>query len=251
MTDFLSNTLLGFLLVLTRIGGFFAASPVFGWTSTPPQTKAAIAMLLAVFFSAITPYTPPTASPDVLQIVIWTVAEAVYGIALGLVTYALFNVVRNVARIGEHLMGLDIASELDPLTEEQENTLAILVEMFFVLLLFASGGHHILLKILSRSYDHFAIGQIPSVGQLTESVLKSGSAMMMLSLQMTAPILAVFMLIMVVIAIIAKIAPESNILFLSMPIRVGVGLFIFGLLTPHFSGYLQTFVLWLDKLLVV
>jgi flagellar biosynthetic protein FliR len=75
--------------------------------------------------------------------------------------------------------------------------------------------------------------------------------MLMLSLQMAAPILVVFMLIMVVMAIMAKIAPESNILFLSMPIRIGIGLFIFGLLTPYFSGYLQTFVLWLDKLLVV
>lgn len=249
--DILNNTLLGFLLVLTRIGAFFAASPVFGWTSIPPQTKAAIAILLAIFFSAIIPYAPPTASPDILQIVIWTGTEAVYGIALGLVTYALFNVVRNVARIGEQQMGLDIASELDPLTDEQENTLAILIEMIFVLLLFATSGHHILLKILSRSYDHFAIGQIPSIGQLTESILRSGSAMLMLSLQMSAPILAVFMLIMVVMAIMAKIAPESNILFLSLPVRVGVGLFLFGLLAPYINGYLQIFVQWLDKLLVV
>jgi flagellar biosynthesis protein FliR len=52
-------------------------------------------------------------------------------------------------------------------------------------------------------------------------------------------------------AIMAKIAPESNILFLSLPVRVGVGLIIFGLMAPYVHGYLQTFVLWLDKLLVV
>ncbi len=251
MTDFLTHILLGFMLVLTRVGAFFVASPVFSWTSIPPQSKTAIAILLAIFFSSITSYTPPTASPDVLQIIIWTGAEAVYGIALGLVAYALFNVIRNVARIGEQEMGMDIASELDPLTEEQENVLAILVEMIFVLLLFATGGHHILLKILARSYDRFAIGQIPSIAMLTESILQSGSAMLMLSLQMATPILAVFLLIMVVMAILAKIAPESDILFLSMPIRVGIGIFIFGLLAPYLVNYLQTFVQWLDKLLVV
>lgn len=249
--DFLGGTLLGFMLVLTRVGAFFAASPIFGWTSIPPQTKTAMAMLLAIFFSAITPYSPPVGQPDTLQIILWTAAEAIYGLALGLVAYALFGVVRNAARIGEQQMGLDIATELDPLTEEQENTLAILIEMIFALLLFATSGHHILLKILSRSYDHFTIGQIPSVAQLTESILRSGSAMLMLSLQMAAPIMAVFMLIIVVMAIMAKIAPESNILFLSMPVRVGVGLFIFGLMTPYISNYLQTFVLWLDKLLVI
>jgi flagellar biosynthetic protein FliR len=249
--EFLSGTLLGFMLVLTRVGAFFAASPVFGWASIPPQTKTAMAMLLAIFFSAMTPYAPPAEQPDILQIILWTGAEAIYGVALGLVAYALFGVVRNAARIGEQQMGLDIASELDPLTEEQENTLAILIEMIFALLLFATSGHHILLKILARSYDHFGVGQIPSAAQLTESVLRSGSAMLMLSLQMAAPIIAVFMLIVVVMAIMAKIAPESNILFLSLPVRVGVGLFIFGLLTPYISNYLQTFVLWLDKLLVV
>jgi len=175
-----------------------------------------------------------SAAPDVLQIIIWTASEAVYGLALGLVAYALFGVVRNAARIGEQQMGLNVASEMDPLTEEQENALAILVEIFFILLLFASNGHHILLKIIARSYDRFGIAQIPDIGKLMESILLSGSA-----------------LLMVVLAIMARVAPESNILFLSLPVRVGLGLLIYGILMPFANEYLKQFVLWLDKLLVI
>jgi flagellar biosynthetic protein FliR len=251
MDTFITGKILGFLLIATRVGAFFTASPVFNWASVPPQTKTAVAVVLAIFFAGISPMPQLSAAPDVLEIVIWTAFEAIYGLALGLVAYALFGVVRNAARIGEQQMGLNVASEMDPLTEEQENALAILVEIFFILLLFASNGHHILLKIIARSYDRFGIGQIPDIGKLMESILLSGSAMLMLSLQMSAPVLAIFLLLMVVLAIMARVAPESNILFLSLPVRVGLGLLIYGILMPFVNEYLKQFVLWLDRLLVV
>jgi flagellar biosynthetic protein FliR len=229
MDTFITGKILGFILITTRVGAFFTASPVFNWASVPPQTKTAVAVLLAIFFAGVSPMPQLSAAPDVLQIIIWTASEAVYGLALGLVTYALFGVVRNAARIGEQQMGLNVASEMDPLTDEQENALAILIEIFFILLLFASNGHHILLK----------------------SILLSGSAMLMLSLQMSAPVLAIFLLLMVVLAIMARVAPESNILFLSLPVRVGLGLLIYGILMPFANEYLKQFVLWLDKLLVI
>jgi flagellar biosynthetic protein FliR len=75
--------------------------------------------------------------------------------------------------------------------------------------------------------------------------------MLMLSLQMAAPVLAVFLLLMVVLAIMARIAPESDVLFLSLPIRIGLGLIIMGVLSPFLGEYFKLFVVWLDKLLVV
>jgi flagellar biosynthetic protein FliR len=68
---------------------------------------------------------------------------------------------------------------------------------------------------------------------------------------MAAPVLAVFLLLMVVLAIMARIAPETNILFLSLPVRVGLGLIIMGVLAPFLGEYFKLFVVWLDRLLVV
>ena len=47
--------LLGFAMVLTRISGFFMLLPVFGWTTVPIRIKVAMTILIAIFFSTITP----------------------------------------------------------------------------------------------------------------------------------------------------------------------------------------------------
>jgi flagellar biosynthetic protein FliR len=249
--DFLEGRILGTVLILTRLGAFWAVCPVFSWPTIPEYIKVAAAVVMSIFLAGITPFPALAQSPDILEIIIWTASEAVYGLAMGLVAYALYAIIRNTAGIAEQEIGLSMASVLDPTTEEQEGILTVLMELFLILLLFATDSHHILLKILSRSYDHFGIGQIPSIVDLTRSVIMSGSAMLMLSLQMAAPILAAFLLLMIVMAIMARIAPETNILFLSLPIQIGLGLTALGILTPFLGDYLKHFVSWLDKLIPV
>jgi flagellar biosynthetic protein FliR len=249
--DILNGKMLGVVLILTRIGAFWAVCPIFSWQAIPTQIKAAAVTVLSIFIAGITPFPAIAQTPDTVEILLWTSAEAIYGLAMGLVAYTLFAVIRSAASIAEQQIGLTMASVLDPMTEEQEGVLTIMMEMFFVLLLFAGQGHHVLLKILSRSYGSFGVGQTPSLGKLVESVILSGSAMLMLSLQMAAPVLAVFLLLMVVLAIMARIAPETDVLFLSLPIRIGLGLIIMGVLSPFLGEYFKLFVVWLDKLLVV
>jgi flagellar biosynthetic protein FliR len=249
--DFLEGRMLGTVLILTRLGAFWAVCPVFSWTTIPGQVKVAAAVVLSIFLAGITPFPAMAQSPDILQILIWTGSEAVYGLGLGIVAYALYAVIRSTANIAEQELGLTMATVLDPTTEEQEGVLAVLMELFLILLLFTTESHHILLKILNRSYSHFGVGQIPSIGDLTQSVILSGSAMLMLSLQMAAPILAAFMLLKIVMAIMARIAPESNILFLSLPVQIGLGLTAMGILTPFLGDYLKHFIVWMDKLIIV
>jgi flagellar biosynthesis protein FliR len=249
--NFLDGRMLGAVLILTRLGAFWSVCPVFSWPAIPDQIKVAAAIIISIFLAGITPFPAMAQSPDILLIMIWTASEAVYGLALGIVTYAMFGVIRNTATIASQEIGLNMANVLDPTTEDQESVLAVLMELFLILLLFATDSHHILLKILNRSYGHFGVGQIPSIAELTRSIILSGSAMLMLSLQMAAPILAAFLLLRIVMAILARIAPEANILFLSLPIQIGLGLTTLGILAPFLGDYLKYFILWLDKLIVV
>ena len=75
--------------------------------------------------------------------------------------------------------------------------------------------------------------------------------MLLLGLKMSTPVLAIFLLITVSLAIMARIAPEVNILFLSMPIRIGAGLMMAGIYLPFISNFAKEYTKWLDKLLPI
>ena len=103
----------------------------------------------------------------------------------------------------------------------------------------------------SLTTEAFPIGTVPGIAQLVEGVIVAISTMLVLGLKMSAPILASFLLMMVILAILARIAPETNILFLSLPVRVGLGLLMVGIFLPFVNNFIKEFAHWMDKLVPV
>lgn len=247
--ELMIEKLLGFVMVLTRISAFFLVLPVFGWVSIPAQVKAAMTILTAVFFSMITAVPVDARQVSVVEAILLLANEATYGLALGLVAALLFSAVKFGGRIVERQMGLAMAQILDPLTGESTQVLGSLLEMIFVMLFLSANGHHLFLLTIGKSYEAFPPGTIPSVSALAGGVIAAGSTLLLAGLRLAAPILAAFLVLMVILAVLARIVPEMNILFISLPLRVGLGLLMVAVFLPLISGFVNEFADWMGKLL--
>ena len=146
-------------------------------------------------------------------------------------------------------MGFTMAHVVDPLTNERGKPLGNLLEMIFVLLFFSVNGHHLFLLIISKSYEAFPVGTVPTIGILTGGVVSASSAMFVATLRLAAPVLAAFLVLMVALALLARLVPEMNILFISMPVRVGLGLIMTSMFLPFTKGYITEMANWMAKLL--
>ncbi len=245
------STLLGLALILTRISGFFLVLPIFGWQAIPVQIKAAVAVVLSVFFCTCKPLAVSPAEVSTSTAIILLTGEAVYGLALGLITALLFSVVMLSGRIAEQQMGMTMSEIVDPLKGEETGELSSLLEMIFVLLFLSANGHHLLLQIISRSYDVFPPGTVPTLGVLVEGVINTGSVMFIASLRLAAPLLGAFLVLMVALALLARLVPEMDILMVSLPARVGLGLFLVAAFMPFVAGFVTEMADWMGKLLPI
>jgi flagellar biosynthetic protein FliR len=245
----MNERLLGFVMVLTRISALFLVLPVFSWKSIPVRIKIALTVPVAIFFSITTPFPINANRVSALEAGLLISNEALYGLALGLVVTIIFAVVKFSGRIIERQMGLAMAQILDPLTGERTQPLGNLFEMVFILLFLNANGHHLFLLIISRSYETFPAGNIPTISVLTAGIIKSGSTMLVAGLRLAAPLLAAYLLLMVVLAVLARIVPEMNILFISLPLRVGLGLLMAAIFVPFVNGFVAEFADWMGKLL--
>jgi flagellar biosynthetic protein FliR len=247
--ELIIEKLLGFIMVLTRISAFFLILPVFGWKSIPVRIKVALTVLLAIFFSMITSVPFETGRVSLIEAILFLANEATYGLALGLIANFLFATVKFSGRIIERQMGFAMAQVLDPLTGEDTQPLGGLLEMIFILLFLSANGHHLFLLIISRSYETFPAGSIPTMPVLAEGVVLAGSTMLMAGLKLAAPILAAFLVLMVILAILARMVPEMNILFISLPMRVGLGLLMVVVFLPFINTFVAEFADCMGKLL--
>jgi len=241
--------LLAFVMVLTRISAFFLVVPVFGWKSIPARVKVATTILVAIFFSMITTVPFDTRQVSALQAGLFISNEAIYGLALGLVIAIVFASVKLGSRIIERQMGLAMAQTLDPLSGETSQPLGMLMEMIFIVMFLSVNGHHLFLLVIRRSYEAFPAGSRPTVAVLTSGIIQAGSTALMAGLRLGAPILAVFLILMILLAVLARIAPQMNILFISLPLRVGIGLLMAIIFLPFVEVFVTEFADWMGKLL--
>jgi len=241
--ELMITKLLGFILVLTRMSAFFLITPVFSWKTIPVRIRVSVVLLRSVFSSTVAPSTINSKEVSSLEAILLISNEAIYGLALGLIAVKLSG------RIIERQMGLAMAQTLDPLSGERAQPLGMLIEMIFILLFLSANGHHLFLLIISRSYQAFPAGTIPTIPLLTNGIVEAGSAMLVACLRLAAPILAAFLLLLVVLAVFARIMPDMNILFISMPLRVGMGLLMAGIFLPFINEFVGEFADWMGKLL--
>jgi flagellar biosynthetic protein FliR len=245
------EVLLGFVMVLTRISAFFVVAPILSWLGAPLPIKVAATFLLAVFFSIVTPFTVNTTQIALPQAILLLANEAIYGFALGLVVTLVFSIVKFSSAIVEQQMGLSMAQIIDPLTEEPVEPLGCLLEMIFIILFLSANGHHLLLLIVSKSYQAFPAGSIPTISALTAGIIEAGSTMFTASLRLAAPMLAASILLMVALALLARLVPEMNIFFISLPLSIGLGLIMAVVFLPFISEFVAEFADWMAQLVPI
>ena len=248
--ELIISKLLGFVMVLTRVSAFFLTAPVLSWQSIPAVTKVSMALLLTIFLSAtMPPMHVNTADVSTVEAVLLISNEAIYGFGLGLIAALVFWAVKFSGEIIEREMGLTFAEILDPLSGEGGQALSTLLEMLFILLFLSANGHHLFLLTISKSYESFPAGSIPTTAVLTEGIIKGGSTMLVAGLRLAAPMLAAFMLMVIALAVLARIAPEMDILFTSFPLKVGLGLLMTAAFIPFINSFVSEFADWMGKLL--
>jgi flagellar biosynthesis protein FliR len=158
-------------------------------------------------------------------------------------------VVKVAATIIEQEMGLTMAELFDPLTGEPAQAVSMFLEMVFILLLFSANIHHLFLTAIAKSYVSFPIGSTPDIATLLTGIISAGSQMLMLAFQLAAPLLAASLVLMVVLAIASKVMPDMDIFFISLPLKIGLGLVMVAFMLPYINAYLGEFAHLINKLL--
>lgn len=248
MDDWLS-LLLPFSLLLARVSAFVMVLPIFSWRDVPMRVRAALALLLTIFVAIVLPR-PAVGNVSTLAAAVLLGQELLWGLGLGLGASFIFLAVQQGARIVSLQMGLGEAEIYDPVSGEPVEAIDTFLEMTFVVFFLALGGHHLLLMLIFRSFDAFPVASAPDVGVLSRGLVEAGSAMLVLALKASSPVLAAFLVLSVLLAVLARVLPEMNILFTSLPLRVGLGLFMAAAILPLMNGIAGELAQWIDRLLV-
>lgn len=222
----MTNNILAFLLILTRMSGLFVVSPVFGFHNLPVQLK----LFMAASTSFVLFLTHPPSATEPIAHNMWQLApmagtEFFIGFCIGFAAELVFTGVR---MSGEYLsvqMGMSVASVLDPITGQQSPLMGQIFYLFAFLLLITLNLHHMFIIAIDKSLQFIPLGMPPTaVALLTERMLSMASGMFVIAVQIAAPAMAILLVTEVALAFVAKVMPQMNIFIVSLPLKFAIGL---------------------------
>ncbi len=238
-----------FGLILARVSSFIATIPYLGGRFVPKTIKAGTALALTCFWFSESRAlsTQVVVSMDHMPWMAFGMAvarEVIVGSALGYI-FGLFLVPFRIA--GEYIsqeMGLTLGAITDPTRPQTTTTMGEFFELFGVLLFFIQDVHHLFLAALHRSFSRQPIGgsflAIPVASQL--SVLASATEW---GLTLAAPVACCLFITSLVLGLMARTAPQFNLMSFGYSLRIMVGLvavyILWPELAPQMNSVLQRF----------
>jgi flagellar biosynthesis protein FliR len=241
-----------FAWVLIRSSAMVLAMPAIGSRIFPAQGRVIIILAISsvTYFSGVA---IPELDPVSVSGLFIIVHEFIIGLTLGFVVQLLFNVFIVGGEAFAMQMGLGFASLVDTERGVQVPMVAQMYVIFTTLLFFVLDGHLALFKLLMTSYHTLPIGQPLPLQQL-EGILELGNWMYGSAVRVALPAMASLMVVNLAFGIMARAAPQLNIIAVGFPVTLMLGfvimLFTLPLLIPFFSQYFSD-VLEFNQQLVV
>ena len=176
---------------------------------------------------------------SILEISIIVIREILIGVALGFTGQIIFSGLDLAGSLISYQTSLSFANMVDASTQQQNSVLSNnLLTTLGVLIFLGIGGEKILLNGLIKSFEIVPLGT-GNVYYIGPYLLEIATFLFLIGLQITIPFILVILLIDVSLAIFARIMPQVNLLFISLPIKFGVGLILLILLIPYLPTILR------------
>ncbi len=227
---FSPESFISFLLTLMRVSLLVFLLPFYGGDSIPAAVKGALCIVLSM---ALWPHLsfPATAFPaHPLGMVPLLLGELILGMTLGMCVHFIFAGIQTGGEILGFQMGFSMVTLADPLSGAQITITSHLLYMVALLTFLSLDGHLHLLRALADSFTLLPPGGLTMHGNLLDTILALSGGMFSLAVKIAAPVMAAIFMVELALALMARAAPQMNLLTMGFPIKIAVGFFFIGLL---------------------
>jgi flagellar biosynthesis protein FliR len=239
------------LVIGLRVSGLMLFAPFFGSAVIPPRIKVVLVI-------AITAVLYPVYSPHLQAVTMshWPVlvaSETVVGIAMGIATNVVFEAAQMAGQVLSVQMGYSLVNILDPSTQVESTVIAFFHQSLAMLIFLGLDVHHWILRAVAHSFQYLPPGSATLNPLFVQALLHEGAIVLVLGIQIAAPVLSATLLTDVVLGLMGKASPQMPLMLLGPAVKSMLGVTILGVTMrfwPHlFEQYFSESIAYLEHVL--
>jgi flagellar biosynthetic protein FliR len=220
--------LIAYLLASIRIVSWMAIVPPFSAQAVPAMAKVVLSLGLAF---AITPGMTGDVPLSFWALAVNVVTQVLIGAGMGFVTYLLFQAIATAGSLIDVFGGFQLAQGFDPLGLTMNTVFGKFHQMLATMLLFASGGHLVVIGGLLRTFHFLPVGTNPDVHKPTDILVTAMGMFFTTAVQIALPMIAA-LIADLGLALLTKVAPQLNAINVMVPAKIGLTLLLVGVSFP-------------------
>lgn len=213
-----------FLAILLRLSIVVFMLPVFSSSQVPSFLKACIAV---AFTAMLYPSLRPVLSPlsfEPVNLLVAVAGELVFGMLFSLSILLVFAGYQTAGELISFEMGFGFAQAADPQSGAHATLISIWFQLLATLIFLGLNGHHVLLRGIVDSFRTIPIGAFSLTPEVYHRFIGFSTCVFVIAIKVAAPITVVLLVTQVGLGLMAKFAPQFNILMNSFPLTIFLGL---------------------------
>lgn len=225
-----AEPVIAYVLASLRIVAWLFIVPPFSTRGVPTSAKVvlSIALSFAVAPSVVSAGVPTGSA----ALVVVAVTQVAIGLALGFVTMLILSTIAAAGSLIDVFGGFSLAQGFDPLSMNMNTVFGKFHQMLATMLLFATGGHLMIMGGLLTTFEVLPLGATPDFGGGPGVVVKAFGMFFLTAVQIALPMIAVLFIADLGLALLTKVAPQMNALNVMFPAKIGLVLLLIGLSFP-------------------
>jgi flagellar biosynthetic protein FliR len=226
--ELLVNNVQLFLLVLFRTVAMFETAPLFSSSGIPQTVKIGFAFFTAstVFPSVLQGKYPIPSDPVAYFLLI--LGEVAIGLVIGFLLQLIFTAFQTAGHFFSLQMGFGASEVFDPLAQIEIPLMGELLNLIALLVFIViSGAGKFLFLGVERSFQYIrAVDLVLQKDALVKTLVQGLSGLFQTALTISFPILGTLTLISITMGLLAKAAPQMDVLTMGFPLSIGVAFIV-------------------------
>lgn len=235
-----------FILAFARIGTALLVMPGFGDSRIPPRARISVSVLITLSLFAALPL--PAVSDQPAMLVLLLGCEGLVGVFLGMGVRLFFTSLQILGGIVGYASSLSNALAPPDANFEGASTVAAMLQMAMLALVFTTDIHHLIIEGFLRSYIVMPVGEI-MLGDMVSQMARLGASAFYVAMMVGAPFLVFTILLNLALGLANRVMPTMQVFFVAGPGLILIGLAILAIAAPSILHHVsQSLAEWLITL---
>ncbi|MFO0833111.1 MAG: flagellar biosynthetic protein FliR [Phycisphaerales bacterium] len=210
-------------LVVFRVAGLFAMTPLLASTAAPMRYRALLAMMLGVAAYPLLRVDVRAVPDDTFSVAAAIAGEALVGLAIGAIGALPVLLLEMSGLVAGTTMGMGLARVYNPESDADVDVMGQLIFYIGMGVFFAVGGIDSLYQAVLVSFDRLPPGTIRPADAPLETFVGVLSSGFELAFRVSLPVVGIILLLIVVLGVLGKTIPALNMMSVGFTIKIICG----------------------------